>query len=241
MTTKRISWERLFLEGVVIVVSILLAFALQAWWEGRQESEQRQAILSGLASDFAAASEDLMRSAARHERVLAAAERILKLISERDTGPELQSTVDSLLSDLVGGGTWDPPMGTLDALVSSGQLEVLRNVELVNALTRWPAVVGDLTEDEDQGVENYRSRLLPYLESRVRVSDLVWSDLRPSRRLPWEHNHTNAYQLLIDLEFANIVYDRWDIYTTVVKFATPRTEQALEHIRELIDAELEAR
>ena len=30
-------WKRLLVEGVVIVVSILLAFAIDAWWDERQQ------------------------------------------------------------------------------------------------------------------------------------------------------------------------------------------------------------
>ncbi len=36
-STRQIPWLRVFVEGVVIVGSILLAFGLQAWWDGRQE------------------------------------------------------------------------------------------------------------------------------------------------------------------------------------------------------------
>ncbi len=33
----QIPWLRVFVEGVVIVGSILLAFGIDAWWEGVQE------------------------------------------------------------------------------------------------------------------------------------------------------------------------------------------------------------
>jgi len=36
----QIPWLRVFVEGVVIVVSILLAFGLQAWWDRVQEAER---------------------------------------------------------------------------------------------------------------------------------------------------------------------------------------------------------
>ncbi len=32
--TRQIPWLRFFVEGVVIVGSILLAFGIGAWWEG---------------------------------------------------------------------------------------------------------------------------------------------------------------------------------------------------------------
>ncbi len=35
--TRQIRWLRVLVEGVVIVGSILLAFGIQAWWDGRQK------------------------------------------------------------------------------------------------------------------------------------------------------------------------------------------------------------
>ncbi len=39
---------RVFVEDVVIVGSILLAFGIQAWWEGLGVRVQDQALLAGL-------------------------------------------------------------------------------------------------------------------------------------------------------------------------------------------------
>lgn len=47
--TQKIPWLRILAEGVIIVVSILLAFGIDAWWDGRQdrrlEAEYLAAIL----------------------------------------------------------------------------------------------------------------------------------------------------------------------------------------------------
>ena len=46
--TQGIAWKRIAAEGVAIVVSILLAFAIDAAWDAsRERAEERQA-LSGL-------------------------------------------------------------------------------------------------------------------------------------------------------------------------------------------------
>jgi len=38
--TRSIPWPRILAERVAIVVSILLAFGIQAWWEGVQDREE---------------------------------------------------------------------------------------------------------------------------------------------------------------------------------------------------------
>ncbi len=47
----QIPWLRVFVEGVVIVGSILLAFGIQAWWDERQErgeerGEEQQLLIN---------------------------------------------------------------------------------------------------------------------------------------------------------------------------------------------------
>lgn len=46
------SWARLGLEGVLIVSSILLAFGIEAWWDGRQERARIETALRNLEAGF---------------------------------------------------------------------------------------------------------------------------------------------------------------------------------------------
>jgi len=40
LSNPPIEWRRLLVEGVVILVSILLAFGIDAWWEERQDADE---------------------------------------------------------------------------------------------------------------------------------------------------------------------------------------------------------
>lgn len=48
MASRPIRWVRVLLQGVVIVFSILLAFGIDAWWDGRQAASQRSVALANL-------------------------------------------------------------------------------------------------------------------------------------------------------------------------------------------------
>jgi len=63
--SNEISWKRLTAEAVAIVVSILLAFSIDAWWNNRQRETEVQNTISNLAIEFA-------DSADEFERVIAA-------------------------------------------------------------------------------------------------------------------------------------------------------------------------
>ncbi len=64
----QIPWLRVFVEGVVIVGSILLAFGLQAWWDERDERRAERIYLEQLRADLVGAEEQLA-AAARHKRL----------------------------------------------------------------------------------------------------------------------------------------------------------------------------
>lgn len=49
---QKINWKRLFAEVIAIVGSILLAFAIDAWWQDRQERREEMITLQALHADF---------------------------------------------------------------------------------------------------------------------------------------------------------------------------------------------
>jgi len=57
----QVSWFRVLAEGVVIGVSILSAFGIQAWWDGRVERKNELAILTELHTALSADLEVLER------------------------------------------------------------------------------------------------------------------------------------------------------------------------------------
>ncbi len=50
--TNNIQWKRTAVEGVAIVISILLAFWIDTWWEDRMEARLEVVYLLELQEDF---------------------------------------------------------------------------------------------------------------------------------------------------------------------------------------------
>lgn len=44
---NRINLPQLLIDGVVIVISILLAFGIDAWWDQHQQGVEEQIVLRG--------------------------------------------------------------------------------------------------------------------------------------------------------------------------------------------------
>lgn len=70
MSTRSIPWPRIFAEGFAVVVSILLAFGIQAWWDARQDREAEREALELIHADLIADTTDIgesERTADRHQ------------------------------------------------------------------------------------------------------------------------------------------------------------------------------
>ena len=172
-----------------------------------------------------------------HGARLTATERLMQLSRIGADSPELATTVDSLLSDALWGGTFDAPTGTLDALLSAGELDLLQRTELTADLTAWATKVNDLNETETKIEIHARDQLLPYLRGRIRTADLNWSSIGVYDPLPWELRHTEGYRLLVEPEFEGLISDLWYYSFDAVR-KTADVRAALDRMRDIVSQEL---
>ena len=50
--SNNIQWKRISAEGAAIVVSILLAFSIEAWWDERRDGASERVMLSSLLAEL---------------------------------------------------------------------------------------------------------------------------------------------------------------------------------------------
>lgn len=152
---------RLLVEGVVIVVSILLAFGIEAAWEERGERRSERLALQALHAE-AVANRDLLTSVI--ERVRADVGRVEDFY---DTPLEdLESVPQEVASSQVLQSLWRPNTyalkdGALEGLVRAGRLELIESAELRRRLVDWQGEATDLDE---------RHEVLASLEREIMVA-----------------------------------------------------------------------
>lgn len=149
MSRRREFARRLALEGLVIVASILAAFALDTWWDGVGERREEAAALESLHREFelARASVEFYRSiqARIHASVSATTDSLEAALNRGASTVELP---DTLL-----GWAYIPPttsisLGTLEGLVASGRLSIISDPDLRAALGSWGSELEELNEEE---------------------------------------------------------------------------------------------
>jgi hypothetical protein len=138
-SSRRIPWLRIVAESVAIVLSILLAFAIDAWWDERQEAEEEYEVLVGLEADFL----DLRARLSRWEGFNRTGVRLLDQFLSDSVASLDRAAADSaffyvLLVNVLDQG------GPLEALLASGRLELIRNREIRSRLAKWPDWLEDI-------------------------------------------------------------------------------------------------
>jgi hypothetical protein len=160
--SHNISLKRLAIEGTVIVASILLAFAIDAWWDERLERAEEQEILLGLKSEFSRYRDELTAGieyqAARRQMTA-----ILMAATQRGSWDSESMSVDLALSSIGDSKTHDFGGGVLDALINAGRLEIISDHELRVKLASWGQVFNEIRDDEMRNRTLVEHRVVPYM------------------------------------------------------------------------------
>lgn len=148
-------------EIIAIVVSILLAFAIDAWWEEWREGREARRIMVDLREEFVALGDQMEARQGEWEVVRADLDRLMQ--AGRADAPPPPAVMDTLVSRLMWTSTFDPGTGALDALLSSGRLEWIDDLELRTVLAGWPGVLREIRDNEEVAREWVALVLQPYL------------------------------------------------------------------------------
>jgi hypothetical protein len=235
-TSQNIPWARLAVEATAIVASILLAFAIDAWWADREVDRWQSAQLRALRDEFSVNLQSLNVIVRTHDSTARHLESFITRI--RDANDMNHVTVsDAALVALIDWRTSDISTGTLDALLSSGKLAEIGNSDIRQTLAAWPSVVVDAQEDENLArdyVENvlvqsllgqgilelaYRSRPLPGaldIDAQIETESVL-----------------SVSPVLVEMVTIRIVHNR------MASASISQVREKIKHILQLIDAELE--
>jgi len=217
--SKEIPWIRLTAEGGAIVISILLAFWIDAWWSDRQSDRDERDYLSTLQvvlierrSNF-----DIMM------KYTSSIRNSNRTLLDAAVNPEVRLSDDEL-DKLISGLTWYVPNNNfpeLNSLLSSENIALVSNSQLKYKLGALHAQLANLQVVVAMQIDFYRDQLLPYLQKNVNLPqishyirhtpgspDLLYIFFQPILGATRSHQ-----EILNDREFQNILM-RWEWHLT---------------------------
>ena len=234
----RLPWARIGVEGLVIVASILLALAVQAWWEDRQERSHEAVYLRALG-------EELRASRGRLERVqegFARTQHFHERLVAQFPGQELAQP-DSImlwLSSLSFPGRFNPPTAVRDDLASSGSIRLIRDDELRLSIARYESLLRDFQSSSDQAWATWSERIQPFLEGRVPRVDRLRQGMRP-QPVPFDPAPfpSQLEEIFSEPRFQDMIAERW-IRIDATRILLEEIELILDELLERIESQVES-
>jgi len=136
--TNDIKWKRTVAEGAAIVISILLAFWIDTWWEDRKEARLEVVYLRELQEDFEQNKSRLEDQIAEFEET-ARSMFVLQQQSALDSPSMSVSELNENFSQIINMSGFFPVNRAYANMTGSGDLKLIRSRPLKNALAEYYA------------------------------------------------------------------------------------------------------
>jgi hypothetical protein len=225
-------------EIVLVVIGILIALSINNWNQTRLEQIEGKEILNNLKEDFQKAIEEFEFLNALRSDIISTAKEITNInTSNLEQYPF--KYLDSLYSKTLSGPTFNNKSGSLNVLLTSGKINLIRNRELRKLLIGWPGDIEDMIEDEITQNELYNGPYQEVLSKYISWNDLMKSysmnhvrfDATAMEIMPENPISISDYQSLVnDIYFINVLHRR----AGLCMISNQETLQLIEKAREII-------
>ena len=234
MSSERTSRD-LLVEAVVIVLSILLAFAIDAAWDRHQRAQEERELLLRFSEELDFFEETLIpEAAAALEKTLAATDRVILAIhTEQDLTSD---SLDVALSLITQGYQFAAASPVFRVLTSDGGLVRVKDPAVSEALADMSAYLALVERFEGLDDRFVQEQLIPFLNrnsDRYRASVLT---VRGFSGLPGSV-FPQTPEILSSREFSNLLAERRRRLGTVGRFREAFTISATK-ARVAVDAYL---
>lgn len=227
-------------EIILVVVGILIAIQINNWNENKISLKNEQLILKGLQQNFTFNLEELGNAINLLENSYNSSIQLLEMMGPKASNYTVLE-VDSLLSNILNYGTYDPATGVVDEVINSGKLNIIQNEELKNQISDWSRLLVDSHKDEEilnynlfnvliiylNDKSNYRNYPIPeYLLKATRLKEVSPSKFNP-----------DYSKIMTSLEFENILYAHSsNLMYTISEYII--IQNYLKNINELISSQI---
>ena len=239
--------RRLFIEGPIIVISILLAFAIDAWWQDQEEEEDLLLALRAVHAQLLDNREKMLDFAGQHETIADIGAALLQH-SGQPVAPEDRAEVSRMI-----GQFWNPSGdildgGAMNAIIYSGLFSRLDHTELGRALADWNQQTRSAEVFQNEINQHSLDTMEPLLNRYIAKLDVelvggfagnsesmeVFRDKVPEK----SRFESDLDGLMMDREFENIIVTRTALSVLAVDWLRNHAEET-GHVIELVERRLQ--
>ena len=243
----RQDWTAVVLDFLIVVLGIFVGLQVSNWNESRKERAEEKVLLASLMADFEESERHFKLTSEYHQLVANAGKAIIEW-GEAGIVPENEKANFNVALQRHG-ARWVflPAMGTLDSLIGSERIKLIRNQELISELTRWPKLVAGLNRIEMTARDHYQERIYPFLASRLDNPPWLAKTFEEccfeaaaqfyGIEYPAMSSPTDASGLIHDREFMNMIRWHWMLSVNKADDLVP-VQESLSRIRMLLQEEM---
>lgn len=233
--TQQVRWTRLLAEGGVIVGSILLAFAVDAWWDGRRDDAETQEQLEAVAAELGGNIEILKQYLAGCERRLETARQFLGLMGP-SPGPLAQDSLTVLLRGVLVGPPSALRTSALGLMAAGGRFASIQSPSLQRDLNAWTTDHMALRAQQSENVRTMQGNTSTHLRQRMPFLHITAGSTDGSR-LPRSEFPVESADVLSDPVFEGLVGRLAQYRERICRFDQDRLSFA-ESLMERLDEEM---
>ena len=146
-------------EIVLVVIGILLALSINNWNEDRKDKILEQNYLLKIHEEFKNNKEQFDHIISMHRQSYKSGNWIIENYNKPDIN------IDTLRKHLLVfrfSYTYNPSKSSIDAIINSGKLGIIRDNELSSKLIEWPELIADYQEEEIINRNFFDNIILPF-------------------------------------------------------------------------------
>ena len=162
-------------EIVLVVLGILIALSINNWNEQRKIRIAEQSILQNLRTELVLNIKNLETDISYHELAHACSFELLRLFGT-DISTIPSATLYTLLFKAETVYTFEVRNGYIKSIISSGNLDYIRNEKLKSMLTSFEGEVVDGLEEFDVVKSLIINRLWPSIDGKISSSSRILAD-----------------------------------------------------------------
>lgn len=172
-------------EIVLVVIGILIALQINTMNEEVKNRKEERIILKQLQTDFKSNLKQLDQKISMRVDFMYSSKQLFRYIDH--PSERIKDSIDFYIARTLPYATFDP---IIIDLASSGELSLIKNIELKRALTRWTSEINDVIEDEIIW-KNYRNDIyFPFIVAHYQ--------LRTIRNNAYQSNILGQYSIEIN-------------------------------------------
>lgn len=168
----KLDWRRILVEGAVIVFSILLAFAIDAAWDGAQDRRRAERLIGALRADVEHTRIHIGELRERRQILIDGARGVLQSLARGDA-LEVRDSVLATVGTVFTLSGWTPNTSTYEQALGSGDLALLQDTAIRRQLGAYHASLRRVADISESINRQYYGELEPFLVENTIYSEMA--------------------------------------------------------------------